>query len=83
MKKTLFNFIKSLKDPCKLCLVLPSCVRGVDCPKYLNHVKAKRDLKNFIEKAAAITLLIFAFFGFIFIGVLIGLGSIKFYELLF
>lgn len=77
------QFIKSLKDPCKLCLVRASCYQGVDCPKWSVHVRARRTLRDWWESTAAITLLIFAVFGIISTFVLIILGSIKFYELIF
>jgi hypothetical protein len=82
MKKVIC-FLKSLKDPCKLCLVKAACYQGQDCPSWINHGKAKRDLKRFAENAGAISLVIFAMFGVIFVFVLIFLGAISFHEIIF
>lgn len=79
----LIEFFKSLKDPCKLCLVKASCYKEMECPLYKNYIRAKRTLKSWLERVATITLLVLAVFGVICVFVLIILGSIKFYELLF
>ena len=83
MLKLMIKFLKSLKDPCKLCLVKAACNRGNHCPDWELHIKAKRDMKGMTEKTLAFTLIILAFFGLIFVFVLIILGAIKFHELIF
>lgn len=81
--RKLIKFLKSLKDPCKLCLVKASCYQGTKCPPYEDHIRAKRSLKEWVENTAVITILVLAVFGIIFVFVLIILGAIRFHEIIF
>ena len=83
MLKLMIKFLKSLKDPCKLCLVKAACYQENQCPLYDDHIRAKRDFKSWFENVLAISLIVLASFGIIFVFVLIILGVIKFHELMF
>ena len=80
--RRLIKFLKSLKDPCKLCLVKAICYKGTECLPYNNHIRAKNTIRYMIENVISV-LLVFGMIEFIFICVLIILGLFQLYNLIF